>query len=126
MAGASADRGCSLTRAEAKSRQPAACLVDDDLSLTREQLIGKTVCFTGLNPKHDYQSRCSLRETPMTDKRAWDLVEACGMKWSERMRQKDVDVLVVAARDMDTDKVEDARRWGKLIVYEPYFWRFWA
>jgi len=117
-----------LTRTEARARRSptaehADAHADDGPPLTREELSGKTVCFTGFNDKRGNQSRCSLRGNPMNEERAWDLAVACGMKVSKRMTKRDVDILVVADRYTESRKALDARKWGKRIIHEPDFWR---
>ncbi|MGE3239513.1 MAG: exonuclease domain-containing protein [Pirellulales bacterium] len=80
-----------------------------------ENLIGKTVCFTG-------EQRCSLHGERLTRDVAEAMAEAAGLIIAPRVTKK-VDILVVADPDTASGKAKKAREYGIRIIAERPFWQ---
>jgi DNA polymerase-3 subunit epsilon len=88
--------------------------VESQVSLSREQLAGKSVCFTG-------KLLCRRGGTLLTREHAWQLVEQAGMVPAKSVT-RGLDILVVADPETNSGKVRKARECGTRIIAETSFW----
>jgi DNA polymerase III epsilon subunit-like protein len=82
---------------------------------TRENLVGRTVCFTG-------ELRCFLDGERITREAGEAMAATAGMKVALRVTKK-VDILVVADPDTASGKAKKAREYGVRIIAERPFWQ---
>ena len=87
---------------------------DEPAVLTREDLSGNSVCFTG-------ESQCTIDGQRIDKERAEELATAAGMTFAKSVTKK-LDILVVADPDTMSGKAKKARDYGKRIVAERAFW----
>jgi DNA polymerase-3 subunit epsilon len=81
----------------------------------REDLTGKSVCFTGT-------LRCKLNGEPISREMAQQLAAEAGLTISENVT-KALDILVVADPHSMSGKAKKARQYGTRIMAEMAFWR---
>lgn len=100
--------------AEGQGLSPTAASVGVVGKLWREDLRGKSVCFTG-------ELLATINGEPVTREHAIVLATAAGMAIATGVTKK-LDYLVVADPNTMSGKAKKARQYGTVILAEPVFW----